>query len=92
MPKFRKKSVMIEAVQLNWENRRELVEFLGDVLPEYSPLRHDGPWPGSIEIPIPTPVGNRIARTGHWLVKQTEGKFCRYETDAFEAIYEPVDD
>ena len=98
MPMFRKKPVVIEAVQLRWTQWQEVGELLGDIISPENPGRNvetfsdtceeEGPpW---IEITIPTLEGSHIARHGDWIIKGVRGEFYPCKPDIFAATYEPV--
>ena len=94
MPKFRKKPVVIEAVQLRWDNWSEMcvhadVGKLEDGKPE-------GFMPGSgkihveIGLHVPTLEGILIAREGDWVIRGVKGELYPCKPDIFDATYEPV--
>ena len=97
MSKFRKKPVVIEAVQLRWTTWNEVCEFLGDIVSENNPGRNvdsssdtcgeDGPF---LELTLPTLEGEHVARHGDWIIKGVKGEFYPCKPDIFEATYEPV--
>jgi hypothetical protein len=95
--KYRKKPVVIEAVQLCWKNWQEVCDFLGPIISEKNPGRqgdffHDkcgeeaGPW---INLTIPTLEGNMDALHGDWIIKGVKGEFYPCRPDIFAATYEP---
>ena len=98
MAKFRKKPVVIEAVQLRWSTWNEVCEFLGDIVGPGNPGRHTeefsdacgemGPY---IELTIPTLEGNHTARHGDWIIKGVKGEFYPCKSDIFAATYEPAE-
>lgn len=100
MTKYRKKPVVIEAVQLNWKNWGAVCEFLGTIISEDNPGRsvdgfsdHCGEMAGPyIELTIPTLEGDHIARHGDWIIKGVKGEFYPCKPDIFAATYEPVED
>lgn len=93
--KFRKKPVVIEAVQLSWENWSEICEFadvgsLEDGKPtgtskdiEGEPLPNGGPG-----LLIPTLEGLHLANPGDWVIKGIKGELYPCKPDIFEATYE----
>lgn len=98
MPQFRKKPVVIEAVQLNWRNWSKVCEFLGAIINKDNPGKESqeysdqcgetiGPW---IEITIPTLEGDHIAKHGDWIIKGVNGEFYPCKPDIFAATYEPI--
>ena len=93
--KYRKKPVVIEAIQLRWTTWNEICDFLGDIISEDNPGRNsdsysdacgeEGPY---IELTIPTLEGDHIARHGDWIIKGISGEFYPCKPDIFEATYE----
>jgi hypothetical protein len=85
MPKFRKKPVVIEAVQLRWDNWSEMCDhiegqgFMGKHL--------DG---DRIGLEIPTLEGTMLAEQNDWVIKGVKGEFYPCKPDIFEATYEEV--
>ena len=97
---YRKKPVVIEAVQLNWKNWNQICDFLGDVINRDNPGRLTQEYSDQcgevgkewIEITIPTLEGNHIARHGDWIIKGVKGEFYPCKPDIFSATYELVTD
>jgi len=95
--KYRKKPVIIEAVQLKWTTWGELCDFLGDIISEENPRRNtseysdtcgeEGPY---IELTIPTLEGDHTAKHGDWIIKGVKGEFYPCKPDIFAATYEPA--
>jgi len=85
MKKFRKKPVVIEAVQYDPPtNCREIAAWTcsdhgGDCTPE-SPFA------------IPTLEGVMEASPGDWIIKGEQGEFFPCKPDIFAATYEPAED
>lgn len=86
MPKFRKKPVVIEAMEfkgdekslsdiLKWSNQNWYWVFTDNRL---------------IELTIPTPEGNHLAEPGDFIIKGIAGEYYPCKPDIFEATYEPV--
>lgn len=103
--KYRKKPVVVEAVQLNWNNWGEVCDFLGDALLEANP---SGAWeiapaevsdtcgepgPRYIALKVHTIHGElATVRHGDWIV--ADGKpqtFYPCKPDIFKATHEPVE-
>lgn len=94
---FRKRPLVIEAVQLRWTNWNEICDLLGGVISEANPGRsvatfsdtcgESGPY---IELSIPTLEGDMIARHGDWIIKGVSGEFYPCKPDIFQKTYEPV--
>lgn len=90
MAKFRKKPVIIEAVQLRWDTWGEMcnhadVGGLSNGKPEG---RLDGEEIGMV---IPTPEGVMRANENDWIIKGVEGELYPCKPDIFEVTYEPVE-
>lgn len=100
MGKFRKKPVVIEAVQLTWKTLGEVCEFLGNIVNSNNPVREttefsdtcgevggkpEKPW---LELTIPTLEGDHIARHGDWIIKGVNGEFYPCKPDIFVKTYE----
>jgi len=86
--KFRKKPVVIEAVQYTGLNIQELKLFTQSIClktrqspinPMFYPL-----------VVIPTLEGNMTASKGDWIIKGVNGEFYPCKPDIFEKTYEPV--
>lgn len=84
--KFRKKPVVVEAVQ--WDGSADTANrFLGDQFTVdwwYESC-------GSSAIVIPTLEGNMVGQVGDWIIKGVKGEFYPCRADIFEATYEPVE-
>lgn len=98
MVQYREKSVVIEAVRLQWATWNDVCEFLGDIISPANPARPTKefsdtcgePGPDYIELTIPTLEGNHLARHGDWIIKGVSGEFYPCKPDIFEATYEAV--
>lgn len=79
MPKFRKKPVVIEALQWTGENFLKMSEFC--------------PVVGATDttLVIPTLEGNMRADMGDWIIKGVKNEFYPCKPDIFERTYDPVD-
>lgn len=84
--KFRKKPVIIEAMQITESNVIEVVDWMGDIFP--LAWRE---WP-PIHIEIPTLEGVMKANIGDWIIKGVKGEFYPCKPDIFELTYEKVDE
>ena len=92
MSKFRKKPVVIEAVQWNGDNLAEVVAFCGGV--------HDSALKWTWEqyekvvaeegLKIFTLEGPHLASIGDWIIKGIKGECYPCKPDIFEATYDPV--
>jgi len=102
--KFRKKPVVIEAVQLRWDTWSEICEFAGVghmedgkptgcyIGPDVQPLPDDTQTSNEIGLLIPTLEGVMVARQNDWIIKGVKGEFYPCKPDIFEATYEPVEE
>jgi hypothetical protein len=82
MSKFRKKPVVIEAVQFTGENKKEIVLFTGDLL---------GVESDDCDLMIITLEGSLRASPGDWIIKGIAGEFYPCKPDIFAATYEPAE-
>lgn len=78
--KFRKKPVVIEAVQWNLENKH----LIGDFLYGQKYKLEDG------KILIETLEGTMATEVNDWIIKGVKGEFYPCKPDIFQATYEPV--
>lgn len=82
MPKFRKKPVVIEAVQWTGKNVKEIMDFMS-----WRNAAHDD----RAGLTIHTLEGNHHASPGDWIIKGVKGEFYPCKPDIFAATYEPED-
>jgi hypothetical protein len=78
--KYRKKLVVIEAVQLGLFNHAEVEEFVGGDLGNHS----EG------GLVIATLEGGMRASLGDFIIKGVQGEFYPCKPDIFAATYEPA--
>ena len=81
MTKYRKKPVVVEAVQYTGDNHAEACEFLG--------ADHIGTTEAGVF--IRTIEGEMRAPIGHWLIRGVKGEHYGCAPDVFAATYEPAD-
>ena len=79
MPKFRKKPVVIEAVQWTGHNMEEIDIFKG--------ITHIGK---DNHLMIPTLEGPIYAAVNDWIIKGVKGEFYPCKPDIFEQTYDEV--
>ena len=96
--KYRKKPVVIEAIQLKWTNWNEVCDFLGDIISEKNPARDVATYSDKcgevepyIEITIPTLEGDHVAKHGDFIIKGVQGEFYPCKPDIFEQTYEKIE-
>lgn len=98
MVKYRKKPVVVEAVQLVWENWNAICDFIpigslkdgcvSGASKNYAtgePFKVDGPG-----LAVPTDEGLMIVEPRSWIVKSESGEIEYVKPDIFEATYEAV--
>jgi hypothetical protein len=103
--KFRKRPVVIEAVQLRWDTWSEVCSFAGvgrlaDGKPEGCHVNEKGeaketPWGGPIDelgLQIPTLEGTHLAREGDWIIRGVKGELYPCKAEIFALTYEPVEE
>lgn len=82
MAKYRKKPVVIEAVQWTGENVKEVMDFM-----EWRNSAHDE----RAGLVIHTLEGNHNALPGDFIIKGVKGEFYPCKPDIFAATYEAAD-
>ena len=83
MEKFRKRPVVIEAIQFTGKNDAECLEFCQCA---------KDPEESKPSLIISTLEGNMICSIGDWIIKGVNGEFYPCKPDIFEKTYERVDD
>jgi hypothetical protein len=78
MAKFRKKPVMIEAIQWTGNNLEEIKDFMGYY--EYAKKN----------LIIHTLEGKMIAQVNDWIIRGVQGEYYPCKPDIFEQTYELV--
>lgn len=91
MPKFRKKPVVIEAVQFiaTREGADNIRTFAGDKVHCYEDSDYTDNSSLGFKCTIKTLEGEMEARSGDWIIKGVKGEFYPCKPDIFEATYEP---
>ena len=90
MAKFRKKPVVIEAVQLRWDTWSEMCDHAG--VGELIHGKPEGSQDGEkIALNIPTLEGVMHANENDWIIRGVKGEIYPCKPDIFEATYEPVE-
>ncbi len=89
--KFRKRPVVIEAIQLTEKNLDEIFGFI-----ERQPFSGRGfevvYAGGKPTINIFTPEGMMTASYGDWIIRGVNGEYYPCKPDIFEKTYEPLED
>ena len=86
MAKYRKKPVVIEAMQFTEESKDQCFNFVT--------CNRYASWDasGRPKLTIQTLEGEMEARLGDWIIKGIKGEFYPCEPDIFELTYEEVPD
>lgn len=82
--KFRKKPVVIEAIQFDGENYHDCTAFMGFPNPFHTDISRD-------VIFIETLEGTHEARKGDFIIKGVNGEFYPCKPDIFAKIYEEAE-
>ena len=91
MTKFRKKPVVIEAVQLRWDTWDEMCNHAGvGKLEDHKPEGRMGKG-NAIGLDIPTKEGLMHADENDWVIKGVKGELYPCKPDIFEMTYEKVE-
>jgi len=93
--RFRKKPVIIEAVQFTYDNLEELSEFCKEFFTIDNPIKSGYVQKEEFKAPyaelvIPTLEGNMTAKLGDWIIKGVNGEFYPCKPDIFKKTYEEV--
>jgi len=86
MAKYRKKPVVIEAVQFTSDTKDQVFHFV--TCTHYAQHDEDS----NPELVISTLEGDMIAVLGDWIIKGVKGEFYPCKPDIFEQTYEKVED
>jgi len=93
MARYRKKPIVIEAVQLRWDTWNEMCEHANvGKLDEGQPEGEMGEDGVSIGLLIPTEEGLMRASENDWIIKGIKGELYPCKPEIFEATYEPVEE
>lgn len=84
MPKFRKKPVVIEAVQWTGDGTPELYVLMGREIDVKSS--------GSPQLVIRTLEGDMLAQIGDWIIRGVKGELYPVKDEIFRLTYEEVSD
>ena len=92
--KYRKKPVIIEAVQWNGLNFKEIEEFVGHnvaILEEVRKPNMDMNIPGDYRLYIRTLEGVMDARKGDYIIRGVNSEYYPCKPDIFEKTYEKAE-
>lgn len=101
MVKYRKKPVVIDAIQWDGENVPDVYAFLhgkptiggyiaSDKWDEYVESKRNKPWVIKTLEDGPNGEAKHVASVGDWIICGVQGEFYPCKTDIFEATYERV--
>lgn len=86
MKQYRKKQIVIEAIQFDGWNWKECMQFMSD-----KDLAFTDDLTRKENLKIDTLEGTMIANVGDWIIKGVKGEFYPCKPDVFAATYEPVE-
>ncbi len=91
--KFRKKPVVIEAVQFSGSNSNEIIKWAWQGFKVRIGQKIGDPTdPSTFEgLIIPTLEGEHLAKPKDWIIKGVKGEFYPCKPDIFEMTYEAVE-
>jgi hypothetical protein len=93
--KYRKKPVVIDAVQYNGNNLNEILDKLGKTgtreIVQSLILEKTENNPTEVNLQIKTLEGTMTAKVGDFIIKGINGECYPCKPDIFEKTYEPVD-
>lgn len=89
MTKFRKKPVVIEAVQFGGSNYAEVREFCPTL--SVTGIDDEGAEYTRANPIVPTLEGPLLLRAGWWLVRGVQGEFYPVKPSIFAQTYEPAE-
>jgi hypothetical protein len=86
MAKFRKKPVVIEAVQYTGDEESQRA------IHRFAPGKVEGFFDHDYFLNVYTLEGTMRADPGDWIIKGIQGEFYPCKPDIFEETYDPVDE
>lgn len=89
MRKFRKKPIIVEAIQNTGGNKLEINAFVGKKL-EHGKFTCDDTGNNGFPLVISTLEGDMVCSVGDWVIKGIKGEFYPCKPDIFEQTYEEV--
>lgn len=78
---YRKKPVVIQAIEFNGENHQEVIAFTNGDTQQLTGMQH---------LIIPTLEGEMRASKGDWIIKGVNDEFYPCKPNIFEKTYEPA--
>ena len=91
--RFRKKPVVIEAMQHTEDSRAAVIVWMTEngSEPRHEGMSEEGELYDLANLGIVTMEGTMQASLGDWIIKGVQGEFYPCKPDIFAATYEPVD-
>lgn len=83
--RYKKKPVVVEAIQWNGDNRKEVFDFCPLSYFTYNPETD------SLDLKIKTLEGHMIATEGDFIIKGVKGEYYPCKPDIFEITYDSID-
>jgi hypothetical protein len=91
MAKFRKKPVVIDAVQFTGQNLDEVMDFMVPAVPMIRSALSDSDEDDNIQsLGINTLEGTMTADINDWIIRGVKGEYYPCKPDVFAATYDPV--
>lgn len=90
MAQYRKKPVVVEAVQWNGNNFNEIESFTKSSVRHYSYYEKNEYGESKTTLVIPTLEGDMTATIGDYIIRGVQGEYYPCKPDIFEATYEQV--
>jgi len=87
---YRKKPIVIEALQLRWDTWPEMCDFIGFADDGCREIKGTIGKENAIGLDINTPEGTMSALENDYIIKGIKGEFYPCKPDIFEASYEEV--
>jgi hypothetical protein len=95
MSKFRKKPVVIDAVQYNGSNKDEIISFVGEAAKFQSAVGSSADGEGYPQayskLTISTLEGEMLVSENDWVIKGVKGEFYPCKPEIFAATYDAAD-
>ena len=94
--KYKKKPVVIEAIQWNGKNTKQVLEFMGQKVDLSNPIAQDRFYDYELSLKngwkITTLEGGHIASINDFIIKGIKGEFYPCKPDIFELTYDKVEE
>ena len=86
--KYRKRPIVVEAIQFTGANRLDMKDFCPSLVTRGI---DDSGAEYTLRFPrVQTPEGEMLLREGYWLIKGIQGEFYPCDPNVFAATYDPV--